>query len=91
MSHGEIYMLIELFEPFTLIPTNEVTVGKCIRTNGILKQLMITNELCIIEHEGSSLLIDIKLIDMKLLIEDHLYQFIGELKGHFEKVILILY
>jgi len=89
--HGEIYMLKELFEPYTLMPTNEVVVGKCIRTSGILKQILITNELCIIEHEGSSLLIDLKLVDMGSLIEDHLYQFLGELKGRFEKVSVLLY
>ena len=86
MNHGEIYMLKELFEPYTLIPTFEVVPGKYIRTNGILKQLLVTNGLCIIEHEGSSLLIDLKLIDMGLLIQDHLFQFIGELKGRYEKV-----
>jgi hypothetical protein len=50
----------------------------------------MNSELCIIEHEGSSLLVDIKLIDMSCLMEGHLYQFIGDIKGNLEKVTKII-
>ena len=32
------------------------------------------------------MLVDIKLVDMSILIEGHLYQFIGEIKGNMETV-----
>lgn len=52
--------------------------------------IIIISALCIIEHEGSSLLIDIRLVDMSHLQEGHLYQFIGEIKGNLEKVLIIV-
>ena len=36
------------------------------------------------------MLIDIKLVDMSILVEGHLYQFIGEIKGNMEKVYIII-
>lgn len=52
--------------------------------------IIIISALCIIEHEGSCLLIDIRLVDMSHLQEGHLYQFIGEIKGNLEKVLIIV-